>query len=71
VDEGSRIYLWRIVQGGARNYGQISVSDEQVATLRKLAERAGGWVRFGDEDEEFVSFEEWEKQYRVWELRRT
>ncbi len=60
--------LWRIVRGGARNYGRIDLTDEQLGRLRRLSERAGGWVHYTDlVAEQFVPLDEWEKLCRVWE----
>jgi hypothetical protein len=53
--------LWAMLGGGPREYGLGEVSAEELDGLRRLAERAGGWWRWSDmdEDEVFVPFREW------------
>lgn len=68
--ENLEYYLWRILLGGEPRFGQTVVTDEEVNTLRRLSEAAGGWVRFGDQGEEFVPAAQWPALYRAWEEKR-
>lgn len=60
--------LWEIVIGGPRKYGQIVLTDKQVARLRDLADKLHGWVWFNDESEveEFVERDRWQNLYAQW-----
>lgn len=59
---GLKHALWAMVSGGAREYGQGIVSEEEVARLRALSERSGGWWRRDEVDEEvFVPIEAWRR----------
>lgn len=60
--------LWEVVHGGQRRYGQIVLTDDQIARLRDLADSLRGWVRFNDVSgvEEFVERERWQKLYADW-----
>lgn len=42
-NSGLDVALWNIVQGGPRRYGMDEVSPENVAELRRLHEKSGGW----------------------------
>jgi hypothetical protein len=66
--DGLECRLWEVVKGGPRKYGQIVLTDDQVARLRNLSDSLGGWVRFNDESgvEEFVESERWETLYQAW-----
>ena len=64
--------LWEIMHGGPRKYGQVVLTDRQLARLRDLAEEVRGWVRFNDETEveEFVEREHWQRLYVEWTLTK-
>lgn len=59
--------LWPMVHGGNREFGLGAVTEEEVAKLRRLHERAGGWWRWAEDPEPaaggevFVPTEEWLK----------
>ena len=57
---GLEDHLWAMVQGGDRHFGVGEVTVEEVARLRELSERAGGWWawRVG-EGARFVPMAEW------------
>jgi hypothetical protein len=61
--DGLELALWAMVCGGPRRYGQITVDEETIAKLGALSAQFGGWIRFGDNDEEFVSLGEWQRFY--------
>jgi hypothetical protein len=65
--------LWEIVNGGHRKYGQMILTDQEVARLRDLAAATRGWVRFNDETqvEEFVGRDDWKRIYDEWALRKS
>ena len=60
--------LWEAVLGGSRQYGQITLTTEQLERLRRMSEGLGGWVRFSDETgaEEFTPHEQWRAMYGRW-----
>lgn len=66
--DGLEYRLWEVVKGGRRKYGQIVLSDDQIARLRNLSDSLGGWICFNDESEveEFVESERWEMLYQAW-----
>lgn len=52
--------LWPMLSGGDRSFGLAEVSESEVAELRRLSEKAGGWWRWDEEDgETFVTLKEW------------
>lgn len=70
--EGLEYRLWEIVNGDLRKYGQIVLTEQQVARLQQLADEVRGWVRFNDatEVEEFVNREHWQRLYDAWAASR-
>ncbi len=66
--DGLEYRIWQIVQGGDRRYGQIRLTDDEVAMLRDLSEQLGGWIRFNDDSgsEEFVDKARWLRIYEEW-----
>ena len=64
--------LWEIVHGGSREYGQITVSDDQIVRLRSLSRMLRGWVWFNNDFkvEEFVDLARWKVSYKEWAHRR-
>lgn len=59
---GLEYRLWRMVQGGARNFGMGEIEEGDVARLRTLAERSGGWWMWRDDGlymEHFLTTEAW------------
>ena len=71
--DGLEYRLWEILQGGSKKYGQIRLSDAQVARLRELASKVGGWVRLDDEAEveEFVEMADWQNLYEAWARKKS
>jgi hypothetical protein len=53
--------LWDVVIGGSRNFGLSEIEERDVARMRFLHERCGGWWTLfkGEEFERFVTTEEW------------
>jgi hypothetical protein len=60
---GLEYALWDAVQNGPRRYGQITIDAEMIEALRHLSTQCGGWVRYGENEEEFVPLETWERAY--------
>lgn len=59
---GNEFALWRILidPTGNRQYGQSEVTGEQVADMRVLSDRIGGWIGWYDDgDEPGLPSEEW------------
>jgi hypothetical protein len=62
---GLEYSLWRIVQGGDRNYGMYPLEPAEVESLRWLAESCDGWWIWHDaktpseSGEKFVTMAEW------------
>lgn len=65
---GLEFKLWEMLRGGARELAMGDVTDEEVDNLRRLSERAGGWVFWRDNDDPFKSGECFEP-YAEWQLR--
>lgn len=70
--DGLEYRLWEVVQGGPRKYGEIEISDAQVARLRFLADTLDGWIWFNEESgiEEFIDRDRWQRMYSTWSHRR-
>jgi hypothetical protein len=52
--------LWRARTEGPFAYTRLVMTDAQVAKLRELSERCGGWITFDPAHEEtFVPTEKW------------
>lgn len=45
---GLEYSLWKMVQGDSRNYGMGEVTEQEVAELRRLSDKCGGWIRWDD-----------------------
>jgi len=60
---GLEYALWDAVRNGPRTYGEIEIDSETIAELRRLSALCGGWVRYSDDEEEFVPLVEWERFY--------
>ena len=66
---GLEFTLWAMVQGGDRRFGLGTVTEDEIATLRSLSERAGGWIVWDDDHDPlksgraFVTHEEWAVMY--------
>ena len=59
-ESGLEFSLWRMVCGGARDYGLGEISERQVQLLRLLSEEAGGWWAWDEErGEHFMNRKEW------------
>lgn len=57
--------LWRMVQGGPRDFGFGRVTDAELDELKALSERCQGWWRWDDNHGEvFVSLDEWRQMAR-------
>jgi hypothetical protein len=59
--------LWLMLQGGrSRDYGQSTVSHEQLGRLRDLHEKCGGWWYWHEEHGHmFATTAEWMERYVV------
>lgn len=75
---GLEFTLWRIINGGERQYGQGGITDEQVAELKQLSELIGGWIYWYDDTdnpeadpsewgERFISLNDWLVMFSEWE----
>ncbi len=56
---GTEHALWKMVQGGPREWGMGEVSQRQVDLLRLLSEEAEGWIIYGANGPHFVPIDEW------------
>jgi hypothetical protein len=53
-------YLWSMVVGGDTKFGLGRVSGEEIANLKQLHDKAGGWWYYDDDlSEQFLTTEEW------------
>jgi hypothetical protein len=55
--------LWAAVVNGPTRYGQMELSSPHLAKLRELSEACGGWIVFGEREEEFVASSAWISQF--------
>ena len=61
---GLEFALWSFVLNGPEGYGQGRVSEDDVAALKSLSEKAGGWIVFRmDRGMMFVPMAEWLSTY--------
>lgn len=58
---GTEHRLWQMVEGGDREW-MGPVEESEVAQLKALSDKCGGWIVYGDGGEEFVSIEEWRRR---------
>jgi hypothetical protein len=69
------LFLWAMLEGAPRDYGLGTVTEQELANLRHLSERAGGWCRWSDEDadetfdedadETFVAIDSWQRIFEA------
>lgn len=61
---GIEVSLWKAVV-----YRAERLSDEEVGTLERLSEQAGGWFHYPDGAliEQFVPLQKWREMYKEWE----
>ena len=58
--DGLEYALWHLLTTGQTRYGQSKVTSEELARLRILSERCGGWIIFDEQkDETFVPLDTW------------
>lgn len=57
------ITLWSAVLHGPRRFGMGEITEGDIAELKRLSEKAGGWWTWqgeaADSGEEFVTLDEW------------
>lgn len=52
--------LWKIVQGGNREFGFGDIAESRVTELKRLSEKAGGWWYYDEENgETFIPMDAW------------
>jgi hypothetical protein len=57
---GLEYALWHLLATGQTRYGRSKVTVEELARLRILSEKCGGWIVFDDLNEEtFIPLNEW------------
>jgi hypothetical protein len=67
---GLEYSLWGMLEGCDRGFGFGSVTDAEIAGLRELHERCGGWWRWEKGvGEVFVATEEWRQFYAEHETK--
>ena len=60
-------YLWKIVLDGSETeFGFKTISGEEIANLRTLAEQSGGWWHWSDKENKavFITLDEWQEIYQ-------
>lgn len=62
--------VWRLLHGGSR-WGMLDAEDlaEELDAVRKALEAAGCWIVWGDDGEEPIPLDEWEKRYAAHKAR--
>lgn len=62
--DGLEYDLWNILSGAPQRYGRIEVTGSDVARLKALSAKCGGWIVFDDEHAEtFVPLPRWQEIY--------
>ena len=57
---GLEYALWYLLTTGQTRYGRSNVTREELARLRILSERCGGWIVYDEQkDETFVPLDDW------------
>src|SRR4051794_36791517 len=70
--DGLEFALWDAVINGPREYGRLAIMNEHIEQLRQLANAAGGWIVFDDDEEEtFIPMEEWSNRFETWRRGKT
>lgn len=59
---GLEFSLWAMLQGGPRDFGMGVVKDSEIADLKRLHEKAGGWWHYKEQCL-FVPTDEWVSIY--------
>lgn len=44
--------LWGAINSGQRTYGHGTISDNDISTLKTLADKSNSWIIFSDDSEE-------------------
>jgi len=58
--DGLEYALWHLLTTGETRYGRSKVTSEELARLRSLSERCGGWIIYDEQkDETFVPLDDW------------
>jgi hypothetical protein len=58
--DGLEYALWHLLTTGQTRYGRSKVTGEELARLRILSERCGGWIICDEQkDETFVPLNDW------------
>lgn len=66
---GLEFELWSFVLSGPDEWGMGKVDDADIAALKRLSEKAGGWIVFRmDLGRAFVPMTEWLVQYEKGEV---
>lgn len=67
---GLEYSLWFITEGGSRNYGMGQLTDSEVAELKRLSEKSGGWWYWSEDHngEMFMALDRWREEYEGYML---
>ena len=60
-------YLWKIVLDGSETeFGIKTITTQEIANLRTLAEQSGGWWHWSDKENKsvFITLDEWQEIYQ-------
>jgi hypothetical protein len=65
-------YLWYAVQHGPKLYGFVIFDREDIDTLSRLSQEAGGWFWWSEATHsvQFLPLEKWEQRYATWVVQR-
>ncbi len=61
-------YLWKIILDGSETeFGVKTISKQEIANLRTLAEQSGGWWHWSSEENKavFIPLDKWQEIYQA------
>ena len=61
-------YIWKIVLDGSEtDFGVKTISKQEIANLRTLAEQSGGWWHWSSEENKavFIPLDKWQEIYQA------
>lgn len=62
---GIEFFLWQAINGGSREFGAKTITEQEITHLKTLSEQSGGWWCWSSESAKalFIPMDEWQKIY--------